>query len=196
MQKKFIILPFIMFFLFTLSASAETGKSGFVFFPMTDSSFKPHFTVALMGSSISPTSSDATQTSSSSASGVEISLDCPWFQLGKNPLRQQISIQTYANELENLTSVEFNPHYYLVNIDKKYLVGFGPGFGWLQSSATNSITNETTSNTFFTVQYGLSVDINLGNIHLGLESRELISQVKAGKYLENSRNALKLGFNF
>ncbi len=188
----------ILFLLFFLLASpvlfAETSSKGFVFFPVTDSSFEtiPTFSKISGKVTVPDGNINATTTTEMDLEGFEIQLDCPWFQFGANPLRQQISYASYTQEDFTMTSFEINPNYIMTTDSRLIGLGFGPGFGGLRSeNKANGI-----SETFMTLQFSVSLSLNLGFVHLGLEQRKQRSQVAGQKYWDNNRKIFKVGINF
>lgn len=189
-MRRFLIVCLAL--IWALPAWGETSQSGFVFFPVLDSSFDPNFSILALDASVTADpyghrtepASDAIQ-----GSGAELQLDCPWFQFGSNPLRQQISIVNYEYQGLKMRSLELNPHYVMTN--GFVGLGFGPGFGFLE--ATDAYDQP---HTFFTLQYGASLVLNLGWIQIAAESRRQMSQEENGKSLDNLRQVLKAGFNF
>jgi len=173
---------------------AETSNPGFVFFPVTESSYQPNFVVAALKASVTADPyghEDPTQTEVLKGSGAEISLDCPWFQFGSNPLRQQISVVNYIQQASQMTSLELNPHYVMTG--GVFGLGFGPGFGWIRKT---SRLDQTQEQTYFTLQYGVSLVMNLGFMHIAVEKRRQMSSQENGKFLDNQRQVLKLGIAF
>ncbi|MDT8447514.1 MAG: hypothetical protein RRB13_11545 [bacterium] len=189
---RFVSLILLTALLLPQWAFAETSQSGFVFFPVLDSSFDPNFTIAAVNASVTadpyghPTDPASDQMP---GSGAELQLDCPWFQFGANPLRQQISVVDYEYRGLKMRSLELNPHY--VMTAGFVGLGFGPGFGFLEQTDAYDQPH-----TYFTLQYGASLVFNLGFLHLAIESRRQMSQEENGKHLDNLRQVTKVGINF
>lgn len=167
------------------SAQAETGKGGFVLMPFLESDFKPNFTVNLVSASYAMTN-PAFDGVTASGTGLEIQLDCPWFQFGKNPLRQQMTFINFDLEGTQMFAFEINPHYF-IPMGPLY-ISFGPGFGWLQ--------NKDTLGHYFTLQGGAQVGIKMGDFNIAMESRHLAVTEQYANTLENNRTAIKIGYDF
>ncbi|MDX2471361.1 MAG: hypothetical protein QNL04_12380 [SAR324 cluster bacterium] len=192
MQRIFLLLLFSL--VYSPILLAETSSKGFVFFPVTDSSFemKPSLSKISGAVTIPEGNLDSTTVGKMDLQGVELQLDCPWFQFGANPLRQQISYSTYTQEGFDMSSFEINPNYIMTTDSRLIGLGFGPGFGGLRHK--NKTTGET--ETFMTLQFSASLSLNLGFLHLGLEQRKQRSQVEGQKYWDNNRKIFKVGINF
>ena len=202
MIKKTVLFALLLYLLAIGHLMAETRRKGFVFFPVTEPSFKANFVVSRLFPSIYPTprgQRDPKQDGSFNGSGVEISLDCPWFQLGSNPLRQQISYVSYKQDYTHdsgeeekfaIDSLEFNPQYVISG--RVFGFGFGPGFGFLRARSER----EKYPRIYFTLQYGASFVVKLGWIHLAVEFRRQKSQEGPGTHLDNDRRVFKAGIAF
>jgi len=128
--------------------------------------------------------------------GLEVSFDCPVFKLpGDNTIRQQLSLNTYNKSDVKVQSIEMNP-YYMVDISKDLVFGFGPGIGGVKVSPDNS-----KNQWLFALQAGAGVKYYINDFILGADVRyqwtaekDLGAGSDAG--VDNTRFLVKAGYRF
>ncbi|OGH00511.1 MAG: hypothetical protein A2600_05820 [Candidatus Lambdaproteobacteria bacterium RIFOXYD1_FULL_56_27] len=166
---------------------AETTQSGNVILPVTDSSYKGHPVLSLVGGTLSPS---AAGSESGSLVGVELSLDCPLFQASAGNVRQQISYTTYSKSNLSVSLIEINPHW-MTELSPGFTAGFGPGLGLAQTSVTGG-----SSASYFEYGLGASASYKTGALVFGFELRNMTTGKKNNADMSNSRTLLKAGYAF
>jgi opacity protein-like surface antigen len=174
-----------------LSAAPAQAESGWVLGPAFKPGWKPAFTLAVTGSYLDP---DLKHVDGDSVYGLQLSLNCPWFQPPSGVIRQQFNVNRFENNGITLTTYEINPRYY-ISLNRNWMVGFGPGFGYAEADVD------------------VGKDANLWTLQLGadLEYRRDAFYFGAGVRYQNTENetiglndndadnwltSLKIGFNF
>lgn len=153
--------------------------------------WKPEFTVAAIGGQMNP---DSDLGDSDGYLGMEISLNCPWFQPPSGSIRQQFWLGRYESNGLELKGIEINPRYF-VDMGSGFSFGVGPGFGYLQgdSQFANSVDMGT-------LQVGADLSYRAGAFYLGVGTRYAFTSNKyMGPGQEGADNWVvvgKVGVNF
>jgi len=169
---------------------AEQGK-GWTLGPAFEDGWDPEFTVAATANHMD---TDITGVDSDTSAGLQISLNCPWFQPPSGLIRQQFNINKFDKDGIELTTFELNPRYY-VNMSPALMVGFGPGFGYMWADA-----DAGEDNNMWTLQLGGDVEYRQGALFLGAGARYQFTQDEElgidNKGADNWLVQLKVGVNF
>ncbi len=171
----------------TLTFSSAAFADGWKMFPFLDASWKPNFTLAATVGSM-----DIKDVGAATSPGLELSLDCPWFQPPKGSLRQQFNYGTYSKDNISLSIWEMNPHYYMT-VAEGWTVGFGPGVGYVQGTV-GSYEAKLPS-----IQFSADVNYRNGHYFAGIGARVQNArndQIGALTGLDNSLVNVKMGYNF
>ncbi len=191
--KYFVsVLSFLGFLGFSgLTHAAE--ESGWVLFPFLKDGWKTNFTVAASSGRLNPAGNLG---NTGTYSGLEVSLDCPWFSPPKGRLRQQFWLGTFDNGAVKFTSFELNPRWYVaLSESKKWEFGIGPGFGYM--NADTSLSKGIEMATF---QVGADLNYRNGAFFFGVGARYQDTrdkQILPNHYgADNSLVVAKIGLNF
>ena len=165
--------------------------AGWVVGPAFKDGWKANFTVAAIGGLLDP---DTEMSDSAAYGGVEVSLDCPWFQPPTGTIRQQFWIGRYEDNGVTLTSFEVNPRYF-IDLDGGWSVGFGPGFGYVEAE-----TPYDDSVGMGSLQAGGDLHYRSGALFFGVGARYMFTENKNisanEKGADNWAAVAKVGFNF
>lgn len=175
--------------LLALLAAQPVAAEGWTFMPGKSDNYQPEMTVSALFGQLDPAPSGA---DSDSVIGVELSLNCPMVQPPEGTIRQQLSIGRYDENGLELTTIEINPHY-LVALDDKLAIGFGPGLGYLRADAPG------VDDSVFALQAGVSLHYNVdARLFLGAEARYQWTQEldDSNDDMNNSRIVAKVGYRF
>lgn len=177
-----------------LSSTACAQSDEFKFLPIfNDDNWEPKIEVALIAGYID---FDRSEVDDGHSYGVELSFDCPVFTLpGDNVIRQVLSLNTYNENGLKMTSIEMNP-YYMVNISKDLVLGFGPGIGGVKADPDHA-----SSQWMFAVQAGAGIKYYINDFILGADIRHQWTAEKdlgngSKEDLENTRFLVKAGYRF
>lgn len=146
-----------------LSAVALSGSAlaeGWVMGPAFKDGWNPEFTLAAVGGSM-----DVDHAGSDLYTGLELSLNCPWFQPPTGAIRQQFNIGTYDNNGIEITSFEMNPNYFMT-LAPNLTLGVGPGVGYVRASDMNGPTEG-----LWSVQASANLNYRNGPLFLGAGAR-------------------------
>jgi hypothetical protein len=167
MNKKLVSLG-LLASLVAVPVFAEE-ESGWVIGPAFEEGWKPEFTLALAANYIEP---DISGIDGDSSLGLQLSLNCPWFQPPSGVIRQQFNINQFDKGGIKLTTFEINPRYY-VETSPNFRVGFGPGFGYMWTDA-----NVGAEEGMWTLQLGGDLEYGQGALFLGAGARYQFTQNK------------------
>jgi hypothetical protein len=185
MKTKLSALAFFSAAVLSGSALAE----GWVVGPVFKDGWKPEFTLAAVGGSM-----DVDHAGSDLYTGVEFSLNCPWFQPPKGVIRQQFNIGTYDDSGMEVTSFEMNPNYFMT-IAPGLTFGIGPGVGYARASYLNGPTEG-----LWSVQASANLNYRSGALFMGAGARYQDTRDKTlapgVKGADNWLISAKVGFNF
>ncbi|MEI7841502.1 MAG: hypothetical protein WCI39_00600 [Gallionellaceae bacterium] len=171
----------------TLAISGSALADGWKTLPFLDAGWKPNFTLAATVGSM-----DIKDVGAATSQGLELSLDCPWFQPPQGALRQQFNYSTYKKDNISLNIWEMNPHYY-ITVAEGWTVGFGPGVGYVQGTV-GSYEAKLPS-----IQFSADVNYRKGHYFAGVGARVQNArndQIGTLTGLDNSLLNVKLGYNF
>lgn len=172
------------------SVLAEEKKE-WTFGPAFEEGWDPQFTVAAAANYMDPDISDV---DGDLGLGLQLSLNCPWFQPPSGVIRQQFNLNKFDNDGIELTTFEINPRYY-VDMSPAIRVGAGPGFGYMWTDA-----DEGDENDMWTLQLGGDVEYRQGALFLGAGARYQFTQDESlGVDNDDADNwlvQLKAGVNF
>lgn len=174
----------------TAPVFAEENK-GWTLGPAFEEGWDPHFTIAATANYINP---DIAGVDSDSSLGLQISLNCPWFQPPSGVIRQQFNINKFDNDGIELTTFELNPRYY-VNMSPAVMVGVGPGIGYMWTDAAVGAESN-----MWTFQLGGDVEYRQGAMFLGAGARYQLTENSplgvGNTGADNWLVQLKAGINF
>jgi hypothetical protein len=171
---------------------AEENK-GWVWGPVFQKGFDPHFTVGVTTGRMDP---DLAGAKSDTVNGLTLSLNCPWFQPPKGTIRQVFNYNVYDDGNYDIRTFELNPRYF-VPISPSVQVGVGPGFGYMWVDAKNG-----TDDNMWTFQVGADLDYRHKNLFFGVATRYMVTQEKELGTTTTKQDAnnwvvqLRAGFNF
>ncbi len=191
-RRSIAILSSLMFLGLTGQAAAE--ESGWVLAPFMKDGWNPNFTVAASSGSLNPAGNLG---NTGTYTGLEVSLDCPWFSPPKGRLRQQFWLGRFDNGTVKFTSFELNPRWYMpISDSKKWELGVGPGIGYM--NADTSLSKGIEMGTF---QIGADLNYRNGAFFFGLGWRwqdardtQLLPDNRSG--VDNTLAVVKIGVNF
>lgn len=189
MNKKLVCLGLLA----TLTAASAYAdeESGWVIGPAFEEGWEPEFTLALAANYIDP---DIPGLDGDSSLGLQVSLNCPWFQPPSGVIRQQFNLNQFDKGGIELTTFEINPRYY-VEVTPSFRAGLGPGFGYMWTDA-----NVGESEGMWTLQLGGDLEYRQGALFLGAGARYMWTQdKKIGLNNDGADNWLvqvKAGINF
>lgn len=170
-------------------AQAEEGGE-WVIGPAFEDGWSPDFTLALTANYFDP---DASGLDSDSGFGLQLSLNCPWFQPPSGLIRQQFNYNKFDDKGIDVTTFELNPRYY-VDMSASSRIGVGPGFGYMWTD-----TNGAGDSDMWTFQLGGDYELRAGPWFLGLGARYQWTQDKtvgpSDSGLDNWLVQLKAGIN-
>jgi hypothetical protein len=173
-----------------LQAGSVHAADSWNLLPAADEGYQAQPTVALLGGQLDPAESGL---DSATATGVELSLNCPLLAAPGGTIRQQLSYVRYDKDDVEITTIEINPHY-MIDVADNLQVGFGPGLGYV------SIDTPAGDDAALALQFGGSVQYRLGRIYLGAEARwQWAGDVEIANTdvsPDNTRVLAKVGFNF
>jgi hypothetical protein len=174
----------------TLITAPLAGHSA-EFLPVAGSNYSANPTLSL---TLGSANIDLSNIDSDVAYGAELAFDCPLLQLDSGTIRQQASITRFDEDGVETTSFELNPHY-LVKVNDRFSVGFGPGIGYVDASVNSA------DDGVWAIQAGASAHFNMGAIFLGAELRQQWTQEENFGFtrkrdVDNTRFMLKAGINF
>jgi hypothetical protein len=185
MKTKLSAVTLLAAVAFSGSAMAE----GWVMGPVFKDGWDPEFTLAAVGGSM-----DVDHASSDPYTGVEFSLNCPWFQPPKGAIRQQFNIGTFDDGRMDVTSYEMNPNYFMT-IAPGLTFGIGPGVGYARASYLNGRTEG-----LWSVQASANLNYRSGALFMGAGARYQDTRDKtlaAGiRGADNWLVSAKIGVNF
>jgi opacity protein-like surface antigen len=188
MKKKYLYA--LVFSAMTLSSQAVLAdEGGWGFLPVAGDDYQAEPALSLVGGSMSP---EADGMDADTVAGLEFSLNCPLLKAPKGVIRQQISLVRYDDAGAEISTVELNPHY-LIDINKDFSVGFGPGIGYAMLDAAGVDEGA------FSLQLGASLHYDLSDsLFLGAEARYQWTQDldDTNEDLNNSRVLAKFGLKF
>ncbi len=166
---------------------AAHSAEDWVFMAYQDPSWRPGFSLAMMGGQMDADYGSQADT----VTGVEIAFNSLLLQPRKrHRIRQQISHLTYNANGARISTFEANPHY-LVMIQPNLELGFGPGVALVDVGSRNK-------ERVLGLQLGASLHYRYQDFFLGAELRHQFtgsasvngSEVDA----DNTRLLIKLGF--
>ena len=158
--------------------------------PYKDPSWSPEFTLALTVGSMDP---DVPGVDSDTATGMQLSLNCPWFAPPKGKIRQQFNYNRYDDQGLELTTLEMNPRYYMGEGDLTFGVGPGIGYVWAEAPGVDE--------SVWAFQLGADVEYRRGALYLGAGTRYQLTQEEnlggaVEEDVDNWLTTVKLGVNF
>ena len=166
-------------------------ESGWVFGPAFKEGWNADFTLALAANYIDP---DISGVDGDSSLGLQVSLNCPWFQPPSGLIRQQFNLNQFDKEGIKLTTFEINPRYF-VEMSPSVMLGVGPGFGYMWTDA-----DVGEAENMWTLQLGGDLEYRQGALFLGAGARYMFTQDKnIGLNNDGADNwlvQLKAGVNF
>ena len=173
----------------TAAISTSVMADGVKFLPVTETTYKPDFAVALLGGVQKTNAVDGT-----GAYGVEVSLKCPLLQIPSNEIRQQVSLVSTSSNGLSTTSLELNPHV-MFNVAPQLHVGVGPNLGLVYATAHSD------NKVAFGIGAGASISYDIApKYFVGAETRyQWTNHPSLGGTdvnLDNSRTLLKVGMHF
>lgn len=173
----------------TLASQALAGE--WEMLPFKNAGWSPDFTLALTTGPMDP---DVDGVDSDTASGVQLSLNCPWFSPPEGTIRQQFNYNTFDDGNVEIKSFELNPHWYVGDEALQY--GFGPGLGYVW--ATPKGLDEQG---MWSVQLSADIEYRSGAFFVGAGTRYQVTQSKdfgAGTKddANNLLTQIKVGMNF
>ncbi len=172
--------------LFATQAHAE----GWVIGPAFEEGWKPEFTVAAMGGVLTPNNGDL---DTAAYKGIEVSLNCPWFQPPQGTIRQQFWIGRYKDSGVKLTSYEVNPRWFN-ELGNGWSLGVGPGFGYIEADAGGDETG------MWSLQLGGDLHYRSGPLFFGIGARYQFTDDKeiypGEDGADNWVAVAKIGINF
>ena len=184
MKHKNTALALVCALAFSGNALAE----GWTFGPAFKDGWKPEFTVAGVLGALDPD-----HAGSGLYKGVEVSLNCPWFQPPTGAIRQQFNIGRFNHDGLSLTSIEMNPNYF-VSVGNGWSVGAGPGIGFVRAKLDGREAAMSS------VQVSANVAYRSGALFFGAGARYQDTRNKElvpGKSgADNWLLMAKVGFNF
>jgi hypothetical protein len=166
-------------------------EEGWVIGPAFKGGWSPDFTLALSLNYIEP---DIHGVDGDIGGGLQLSLNCPWFQPPSGVIRQQFNYNKFDKDGIELTTFEINPRYY-VDVSPTTRVGAGPGFGYMWTDA--DVGEE---NGMWTFQLGGDVEYRQGALFLGAGARYMLTENQSlgidNRGADNWLVQLKAGVNF
>lgn len=174
-----------------ISISTASFAAEWKIAPYKDADWSADFTLAIQAGNMSH---DSNLGSSDDITGIQLSLNCPWFTPPSGNIRQQFNYNKFDNNSIEVTTFEMNPRYYVG--DGKVTYGIGPGIGYMWATPNGGV--ETTMWTF---QLGVDVEYRDGAFFAGISSRYMITQGDnitgtSQNGLDNTLTAIKVGINF
>ena len=159
--------------------------------PYKDPNWSADFTLAVQSGKMDPGSNLGDD---DDMTGLQLSLNCPWFTPPSGNIRQQFNYNKFDNNAIEVTTFEMNPRYYVG--EGKVTYGIGPGIGYMWAKPNGG--EETT---MFTYQLGADVEYRNGAFYAGVSVRRMFTQddnIKGTTVdgLDNTLTAVKLGVNF
>ena len=171
-------------------APAFADEGEWVIGPAWEDDWSADFTLALTANYMDPEIVDG-----DTGLGLQLSLNCPWFQPPSGIIRQQFNLNKFEKGGIKLTTFELNPHYY-VEVTPSVWLGYGPGFGYMWTDL-----DEGDSSRMWTFQFSGDIEYRQGALFLGAGARYQITQDKEivpsdDKGVDNLLVQLKAGVNF
>jgi hypothetical protein len=189
MYTKIVTMGLLASLLATTVLAEE--ESGWVMGPAFKEGWQADFTLALAANYIDP---DIIGVDGNSGLGVQVSLNCPWFQPPKGLIRQQFNVNQFDNDGIEFTTFEINPRYF-VEMSPSVMLGVGPGFGYMWTDV-----DVGKAENMWTLQLGGDLEYRQGALFLGAGARYMWTQDKyVGLSKEGADNWLvqvKAGINF
>jgi hypothetical protein len=174
----------------TVVLSSSALAQGWEMGPAFKDGWKPEFTVAAVVGSINIDDISGSET----YTGLELSLNCPWFQPPSGTIRQQFNLGNYDKNGIEVSAIEMNPNYF-VTISPGLTWGFGPGIGYSRVSYLNG-----PSEGLWSVQASTNLNYRNGALFMGAGARYQATQddtIAPGvKGLDNWLFTAKVGLNF
>ncbi|MFN2309920.1 MAG: hypothetical protein ABR553_09345 [Gammaproteobacteria bacterium] len=171
-----------------IALSGPAMAEDWVYMPAFKPGWEPDFTLAAVGGAL-----DVDHAGSGFYSGVELSLNCPWFQPPTGQVRQQFNIGTYDDDME-ITSFELNPNYFMT-LSPGVTFGVGPGVGYARASYRNGPTEG-----LWSVQASANLNYRSGSLFLGAGARYQDTRDKTlapgVRGADNWLLSAKVGINF
>ena len=144
----------------TLALSGSVLADGWTIGPAFKDGWNPEFTLAAVGGSM-----DADHVDSGLYTGLEFSLNCPWFQPPKGTIRQQFNIGRFDEDGLEVTSFEMNPNYFMT-LAPNWTLGVGPGIGYAKASYKNGDTEG-----LWSIQASANLNYRNGHLFAGVGAR-------------------------
>ncbi|MGD8590659.1 MAG: hypothetical protein PVG22_17700 [Chromatiales bacterium] len=189
MHKKLVALS-LLASLFATPVLAE-DESGWVLGPAFKEGWEADFTLALTANYIDP---DISNVDGDGGVGMQVSLNCPWFQPPSGVIRQQFNLNQFDNDGIEFTTFEINPRYF-VEMSPSVMLGVGPGFGYMWTDADVGKSDD-----MWTLQLGGDIEYRQGAFYLGAGARYMWTQDKdiglTSDGADNWLAQLKMGVNF
>lgn len=185
MKKTFVVLTLC------LGVNSTLQASEWVLGPAFKPGWQPNFTLAGMGGYLKP---EENVGKGATYAGLELSLDCPWFQPPSGTIRQQFWYGRYDKDGTELQSFEINPRYF-VDVAPNLSVGIGPGFGYVKADTPFARGVDMAS-----LQFGGDIHYRAGILMIGMGARYQVTTNKTlGPDQEGADNwvvTAKVGINF
>jgi len=168
------------------SASAEAFKM----WPYKDANWDPEFNLSITAGQFDPANSGV---DNESVTGIQISLNCPWFGPPNGAIRQQMNYNMIQGDGYDVSTFEMNPRWYAVDGDLRYGAGPGLGYMWVKPDGGSDDSSVT-------LQFSAAVEYTIDNIIIGVGTRyqqTLNDDISgSGEGLNNMLTDLKIGFAF
>lgn len=173
----------------SLASQALAGE--WEMLPFKKDGWSPDFTLALTAGPMDP---DVEGVDSDTATGVQLSLNCPWFSPPEGSIRQQFNYNVFDDDNVEIKSFELNPHWYVGDETLQY--GFGPGLGYLWVTP-----NGGDEQGLWSLQLSADIEYRTGAFFVGAGTRYQFTQSKdfgAGSKqdVNNLLTQIKVGVNF
>lgn len=184
-MKKIVIGGMLVLGL-SSTAMAEGWKS----MPYKDADWSPEFTLALTTGTMD---TEITGLDSNSATGLQLSLNCPWFSPPNGNIRQQFNYNQFDHDDVKITTFELNPHWYFGEGNLTYGPSVGFGYVWVDPDGLSKTG-------MWSAQVGADVEYRSGAFFLGAGIRYQATQNKEIAPGENGASntlaQIKVGVNF
>jgi len=174
----------------TLVATSVSAGEYIKMWPYKDPNWDPEFNLSIAAGQFDPQNSGM---DSESVTGVQLSLNCPWFGPPLGALRQQFNFNVVDADTYTINTFEINPRWYAVDGNLRY--GAGPGFGYMWINPDVGENADT-----WTLQLSVAAEYRIDKISFGIGSRYQYTMDqdinRSGEGMDNVLTDVKIGFDF
>lgn len=163
--------------------AAPAQAEGWKMLPFKEPGWSPEFTLSV---NTGPMDFDVDGVDTDNATGLQLSLNCPWFSPPAGNIRQQFNYNTFDHDGVKVTTFEMNPHWYTGKGGLTFGAGPGIGYVWVDPDSGSD-------DSMWALQLSADVEYRTGALFIGAGTRY---QFTENGDADNLLTQVKVGVNF